>query len=711
MFLSWIIDPAGHIIWTAKWPKNKGIVLDTPTIIWGLIVGVSFLAALTALKPMLSPRKKLALESAGNCFFLFDGKELNSASASAHELLQKSPNGKDAYEQLLGLFDNSEFIERMEALTSQGIAFSQMINGIEDQLLEINGQPIGGTVRIEIRIAGTNARKVIETQNELNELRTKCQMLNEIVDSAPIHVARFSSRGELIWQNGAFKDIFLTDKTAHTQLKRAGSQRICVEDTQKGDHWFSVKRSDKSDEHNTIYATPIDTLVSAEKSLANFVSTLTETFAHLTTGLAIFDSNGRLSLFNPALGDLTGIDPTRLISQPSIRDFLELLRELRMVPEQRDFSAWRQTITQLERGSREGSYQADWTLPSGRVFRVIGRPHPNGAIALIFEDISSTVTLERRYRDEIELGQAALDRISDAVAIFDTGGSLVFANNAFDDMWQIDSMTTLEAPNIAQMARRWSETSLPTPIWDRLRSFVTSDQSRTSWQAEVTTKSGQHLQGHFSPLPNGSTLTVFSRHLDTNQTLNLNGEGSALLVAKSTRDALLTILPDSLKLSGTEEKKGKSETISLLQSISEIPQADTRNGISTLRKELQKFATARAVKLEIGDWCWSETDAPSAPIPTLLWTFLLAAIETKRHDDAVFDLKLSATRNTDGIKLTAHRVGLLEDPDGLAMRYLISLADRLSDSHVITYATDQMQLEFSTSNTASRLPLREVKAS
>ena len=382
-----------------------------------------------------------------------------------------------------------------------------------------------------------------------------------------------------------------------------------------------------------------------------------------------------------------------------------------MVPEQRDFSAWRQTITQLEMGSREGSYQADWTLPSGRVFRVIGRPHPNGAVALIFEDISSTVTLERRYRDEIELGQAALDRISDAVAIFDTSGSLVFANNAFDDMWQIDSMAALEAPDIAQMARRWSESCLPTPIWDRLRSFVTSDQSRTSWQAEVTTKNSRHLQGHFSPLPNGSTLTVFSRSIDSGQAITLRNEDAAILLTQSTRDALLSILSGDKNLGDKANGIGSAEAINLLKSLSELPSTENRAGDGTLKNELYLFAATRGVKLEFGDWCWTSDNAPATPIPTMLWTFLLAAIDTQRYDDAAPELHFSATKSVDGITLLARGEGLQNDPKGLTMRYLATLAERLAEDHTLRFAPNEMKLVFSVSDQAPDLPLRKVIAS
>ncbi len=47
----------------------------------------------------------------------------------------------------------------------------------------------------------------------------------------------------------------------------------------------------------------------AERTLARFVRTMTETFAHLNVGLAIFDRNQTLAMFNPALMEMWQADP------------------------------------------------------------------------------------------------------------------------------------------------------------------------------------------------------------------------------------------------------------------------------------------------------------------------------------------------------------------------------------------------------------------
>ena len=189
-------------------------------------------------------------------------------------------------------------------------------------------------------------------------------------------------------------------------------RRVAVPGRGDGEpHWFELSQTPGPSGETLGFALAADDLVAAEATLRRFVETLTETFAHLPIGLAVFDKNRRLGLFNPALTDLVKIDAVWLAGRPSLRDFLERLRETRQMPEQKDFAAWRRKLSELEEGARDGTYEENWQLPSGKIFRVTGRPHPQGALAFLFEDISTAIELERRYRSELELSQATLDRI------------------------------------------------------------------------------------------------------------------------------------------------------------------------------------------------------------------------------------------------------------------------------------------------------------
>ncbi|HVH03507.1 MAG TPA: PAS-domain containing protein, partial [Amaricoccus sp.] len=273
-------------------------------------------------------------------------------------------------------------------------------------------------------------------------------------------------------------------------------------------HWFELSQTGSENGETFGFALAADDLVAAEASLRRFVETLTETFAHLPIGLAVFDKNRRLGLFNPALTDLVKIDAVWLAGRPSLRDFLERLRETRQMPEQKDFASWRRKLSELEEGARDGTYEEHWQLPSGKIFRVTGRPHPQGALAFLFEDISTSIILERRYRSELELSQATLDRMSEAVAVFDASGMLVFVNSAFEALWGLAPMEQLDGPGIAAMVAVWADRSAPSVAWARLAEFTTAAEARTSWTEAVALRDGGGVEMLVAPLPDASTLVV-----------------------------------------------------------------------------------------------------------------------------------------------------------------------------------------------------------
>ena len=172
----------------------------------------------------------------------------------------------------------------------------------------------------------------------------------------------------------------------------------------------------------------------AEQSQREFLQTLTKTLADLPAGLAIFDRERQLQLFNPALLDLTGLAAGFPATRLSLYSVLDQLRELRMIPEPRDYRSWRRQISTLETAAAAGHHVETWSLPGGRTYRVTGRPHPGGAIAFLFEDITSEITLTRKFRAELTLGAQVMDALDQALIVFNAVGQVVLTNKAYENM-------------------------------------------------------------------------------------------------------------------------------------------------------------------------------------------------------------------------------------------------------------------------------------
>ena len=248
----------------------------------------------------------------------------------------------------------------------------------------------------------------------------------------------------------------------------------------------------------------------AKTQMSNFVHTMTNTFALLSTGLAIFDKDRQLVMFNPALSNLTKIDPAWLTRKPTLDALLERMRNDQTLGEPKDFKTWRESLPNLVEQAVNGTYEETWHLATGQTYRVVGRPHPHGAIVLLFEDITSEVSAGRRQRLEVEISQNALDAVDEAISVFSHDGTMLIANKHFIDLWGLDPGASLLDITIIQATKIWSEACEPNPVWGDAREFVTDRQNRASWTGEAMRTNGKALYIRFVPMPNGTTLIGFS---------------------------------------------------------------------------------------------------------------------------------------------------------------------------------------------------------
>jgi PAS domain-containing protein len=327
------------------------------------------------------------------------------------------------------------------------------------------------------------------------------------------------NNGDVTWSNAAFLKIqasfgaplAFSNFTLPEHLKTDGDQRrgeLKVDGTKKT-LYFDISKYEFGQKKFYV-ALSAQAAVSAETDRLRFVQTLSETFAHLTIGMAVFDKERDLSLFNPALSDLLDVSPLWLANKPSLRDFLDRLHDKGALPEPRNFRSWRDQIIEMERSAETGTYFDDWHMPNDKVYRVTGRPHPKGAVAFVFEDITNTIAAEREYRLEIERVYSALDAVKNGIAIFDSSGTLSFANDCFDRIWKTELSKRLTSPSAIEVAEIWNSRSEPTPVLGEIKDFILSAGERANWSGCVRLKTGVSYEMRASVMAGGYSMVSFS---------------------------------------------------------------------------------------------------------------------------------------------------------------------------------------------------------
>lgn len=474
-------------------------------------------------------RKKLASEAQdlSNPIFLFQQKTLVDATPSASSMINPHLRLMSEYEAAMYVLalhfpDLQRRVEddpaqkfRIECKSANSI-WVDVVRDDDQIRLTIGGAAIAKTV---------DTSRVVEHDIRMSEL----DMLRDLTQHTPQLIWQEDLKGKLLWANHAYltfydklnpaadngktmwpseplmPDLHLAHVTTTPSLHRF-SVPIPKE---RAEQWFDVT-SIRRGEYNLHFANDANGIVRADQERRNFIQTLTKTFAQLSIGLAIFDKRQQLATFNPALLDMTHLPIEFLSSRPTIDAVLNRLREARMLPEPKNFTSWRDQFTALEKSAKEGSYSEVWNLHDGQTYRVSGRPHPDGAVAFLFEDISAEVSLTRRFRSDIETNQAILDALPDAIAVFSSAGNLMTSNKAYDKIWGHVQSEGFQQHEIGAAIALWQERCSPTKMWDHLSKFIHTIGKREPWSDNAVLDDGRPINCHAQPIAGGMTMVKFS---------------------------------------------------------------------------------------------------------------------------------------------------------------------------------------------------------
>ena len=459
--------------------------------------------------------------------FLFRDGNLVDATRDALAMIAPHIQKMSEYEATLHVL-GAHFPNLNGVLADQKSGTIRIDDG-NPNALAIEIERLGSALRLTLTCgtdaSAANLTEVIEHDVRLAELA----MLRDLTQHTPQLIWQENTSGRLLWANHAYLNFSDQMKSSFDVITPtwprksifpnlqdipnatgSSNRRIAVTLPDKSaEHWFDVTTVAQNDGF-LHFATDANAAVRADQQRRNFVQTLGKTFADLSIGLAIFDKRRQLATFNPALHELTGLPIEFLSSRPSIDTVLDRLRETRILPEPKNYSSWREQFTALEAEAKEGTYCEVWELPDGQSYRITGRPHPDGAFALLFEDISAEISLTRRFRSDIETGQAVLDTLSDAIAVFSTAGTLVMSNKAYADLWSTKEQSFHDKRAIQTELDTWRSRCTPTRMWSEMREFIHVLGARKSWSDDAILDDGRHIQCQANPIAGGMTMVRFT---------------------------------------------------------------------------------------------------------------------------------------------------------------------------------------------------------
>ena len=237
------------------------------------------------------------------------------------------------------------------------------------------------------------------------------------------------------------------------------------------------------------------------------------TLDQLSSGVAVFDGQRRLAFYNDSYRRLWDLDRAFLDGNPDDSSVLDRLRAARKVPEQPDFRAWKARLHEAYRAVEPD--KDTWYLPDGRAVSVVTTPNPEGGVTYLFDDVTESLDLARRFDGLIRVQRETLDNLAEAVAVFGSNGRAQLFNPAFARMWKLSPEALREQPHI-ETVEAWCKPLFDDEAtWQTIREAITAIENRVEVPLKLERKDGSVLDCMTMPLPDGATMLTFQDITDT----------------------------------------------------------------------------------------------------------------------------------------------------------------------------------------------------
>lgn len=279
-----------------------------------------------------------------------------------------------------------------------------------------------------------------------------------------------------------------------------------------------------------VWTEDVTELEEIREALKRNVEAHDETLNHIADAVAIFSQTKKLMFHNTAFAEMWGLEPAWLAERPAHGEVLDRLRQRRRLPETADYTKWK--AAELDRYERLDSTPDDlWSLPDGRTLRVVRQPHPMGGVVLLFSDITGELKLKAQYNALIQVQQATLDKLNDAVAVFGSDGRLRLHNEAFERFWNVTGPQLEVAHDFEGVVELCVPRLHDMGFWRELKGRVadTDPQARAPMSGEVKTSDSRIVVYQSRPLPDGATLIAFADVTDARKLESALADRSAAL--------------------------------------------------------------------------------------------------------------------------------------------------------------------------------------
>ncbi|WP_315797169.1 sensor histidine kinase [Bradyrhizobium sp. SZCCHNRI3043] len=419
----------------------------------------------------------------------------------------------------------------VDALREAGEGFMLNLTTSHGHAIEAMGRAIGGQAIVRIRELSGLRRELAETQLRFKALGEETESLRALASALPWPIWARQANGALAYVNAAYaraadardvpdaisRNIELLDSADRTDLQRAlganGRFEGRLPIVTGGERRMYDVRAFMLGHGSAGVAIDASEAAALDAAVVRMREAHRRTLDQLSSGVAVFDGQRRLAFYNDSYRRLWGLDPTFLDSQPDDSSVLDRLRAARKLPEQADFRAWKAKLHEAYRAVEAA--KDTWFLPDGRALSVVTTPNPEGGVTYLFDDVTESFALARRFDGLIRVQRETLDSLAEGVAVFGSNGRVELFNPAFAKMWRLSPDQLREHPHIDTVESWCHQLYDDAVAWRTIREAITSIENRLDVALKLERKDGSVLDCMSRPLPDGATMLTFQDITDT----------------------------------------------------------------------------------------------------------------------------------------------------------------------------------------------------
>ena len=342
----------------------------------------------------------------------------------------------------------------VDALRESGEGFLLNLTTANGHAVEAMGRAIGGQAIVRIRELSGLRRELAETHLRYKALSEETEMLRGFTAAAPWPIWAKRAKGGLSYANAAYarateadgvadaieRNLELLDSGNRGEMDRAlnstaafnarlpivvgGERRIYdVHALNVGDGSVGI----------AIDASEASALSAA---LVRMAEAHRRTLDQLSSGVAMFDGQRRLAFYNDSYRRLWDLDrQSSSTATPTIPACSTGCAPRASCRSSRISGPGRRSCTRpTARSSRK---RIPGICPMAARVSVVTTPNPEGGVTYLFDDVTESLDLARRFDGLIRVQRETLDNLAEAVAVFGSNGRAQLFNPAFARMWKL----------------------------------------------------------------------------------------------------------------------------------------------------------------------------------------------------------------------------------------------------------------------------------